>query len=295
MKKIGLKILLVAAVVILIALLCSSVYTVAENEYACVVRFSKIMDTVSEAGLKFKIPFIDEIKKFPKTIMLYDIPPSEVLTSDQKNMTVDSYVLWEINDPLTFFKTLGTMSEAETRLNAVTYNALKNAMGNIKQSDIINQDDASERNSIYQGITDSVSEISKTYGINIVDVKVKRLDLPEANEQAVYARMISDRNQIAEKYTADGAYEASLIRNDTDKEVNIIKSNAAAEAAKLEAEGEAEYMRMLAAAYNTDDKKSFYEFRLSLEALKSSLNGDGKTVIIGKDSAIGKLLIGPEE
>ncbi|NLE12880.1 MAG: protease modulator HflC [Clostridiales bacterium] len=292
MKKKFKNIIIAVIAVVALIILFSSLYTVAENEYACVVRFAKIVNTVSEAGINFKIPFIDEIKYFPKTMLLYDIPPSEVLTSDQKNMTVDSYVVWEINDPLTFYKTLGTMTEAETRLNAITYNALKNAMGNIKQNDIINDNDASERNDIYERITADVADISKTYGIDIIDVKVKRLDLPEANEQAVYARMISDRQQIAEKYTADGQYEASLIRNDTDKEVNIIKSNAAAEAAKLEAEGEAEYMRMLAEAYNTDDKKNFYEFTLSLEALKASLNGEEKTVVIGADSTLGRLLTG---
>ena len=138
-----------------------------------------------------------------------------------------------------------------------------------------------------------MATLSKTYGINVIDVKVKRLDLPEGNEQMVYQRMISDRNQIAEKYTADGNYEASLIRNDTDKTVNITISDAEASAAKIEAEGEAEYMRMLAEAYDTDDKKSFYEFRLALEALKATLGDGDKTVILDSDSALGKALMNP--
>ena len=120
---------------------------------------------------------------------------------------------------------------------------------------------------------------------------VKRFDLPEANEQAVYARMISERNQIAEKYTADGEYEASIIRNDVDKQVNIIVSNARAEAAKLEAEGEQEYMRILAEAYDSDEKKDFYEFTLALDALKASLNGDEKTLILGPDSPLAEVLL----
>jgi membrane protease subunit HflC len=288
-------ILIAAAVIAVIALavLLSSFYVVAENEYACVVRFSKIIDTSADAGLHLKVPFVDEIKKFPKTIMFYDIPPSEALTADQKNMTVDMYVLWAIQDPLTFYKTIGTLGDAEMRLNAVTYNSLKNLMGTLYQNDIINMDDGAERNHIYQSISDNVKKVSKTYGIDVIDVKIKRFDLPGDNEQAVYSRMISDRNQIAEKYRADGDYEASLIINDTDRQVNITISNAEAEAAKIEAEGEAEYMRMLAEAYDTDDKKDFYEFQLALEALKASLKGDNKTVILDSDSALGKALLEP--
>ena len=136
-----------------------------------------------------------------------------------------------------------------------------------------------------------MAELTDTYGIGIVDIKIKRFDLPEANEQAVYARMISERNQIAEKYTADGEYEASIIRNDVDRQVNIIVSNAEAEAAQLEAEGEQEYMRILAEAYDTDDKKDFYEFTLALDALKASLNGDEKTLILGPDSPLAEILM----
>ena len=272
-----------------------SLYTVQENQYACTVRFSKIVNTVSEPGLRFKIPYVDSIKTFPKTIMLYDIPPSEVLTSDQKSMTVDSYVLWRITDPLTFYQTLGSINEAELRLNALAYNALKNAMGVLQQSQIINQSDAAERNDIYEAITAEVAGYAATYGIGVTDMKVKRLDLPEDNEQAVYARMISDRTQIAEKFTADGAYEASIIRNDVDRQVNILVSDAEAQAAAVAAEGEREYMRILAEAYNSPEKRAFYEFNLSLEALKDSLSGEQKTIILGKDSPLARLLVNPEE
>lgn len=283
----------VAAVIVLAVVICvaTSVYTVAENEYACVVRFEEIVSTTDTPGLHFKVPFIDGIKRFPKAVMLYDISPSEVLTADKQNMTVDSYVLWKITDPLTFYRTLGSTSVAEQRLDALTYNALKNIMGTLAQRDIINEDDAADRNDIYAGIASDVAELADTYGIGIVDIKIKRFDLPEANEQAVYARMISERNQIAEKYTADGEYDASIIRNDVDKQVNIIVSNARAEAAKLEAEGEQEYMRILAEAYDTDEKKDFYEFTLALDALKASLNGDEKTLILGPDSPLAEILL----
>ena len=286
---------IIAAVILLFIVVMNSAYVVAENEHACVTRFNKIETVKSEAGLYFKIPFVDQIMRFPNTVLLYDIPESEALTADKKNMTVDSYITWKITDPRTFYQTIGSIAEAETRLDAFTYTALKNLMGTLQQSDIINEEDASERNDIYAGITEDVAVVARTYGISVLDVKIKRLDLPADNEQAVYARMISDRNQIAEKFTADGEYEASIIRNDVDKQVNIIISNAEAQAAKLKAEGEAEYMRMLAEAYDSDDKKDFYEFTLGLDALKASLNTElnTKTVIIDGNSLLGQLLIGP--
>ena len=207
-------------------------------------------------------------------------------------MTVDCYILWKISDPLKFYQTLGSSIVAEERLNALTYNALKNVMGTLAQADIINMNDGAERNAIYDGIATSVDTLAATYGINVVDVKIKRFDLPESNLNAVYSRMISERNQMAEKYTADGNYEASIIRNDVDKQVNIIISNAEAEAAKLVAEGEAEYMRLLAEAYDSQDKKEFYEFTLALEALKQSLTGSEKTVILDGDSELAQILMG---
>ena len=287
---------IIIAVVLLLALvvLGSSMFTVRENEYACTVRFSKIIDTTSEAGLHFKVPFVDSVKYFSKATMLYDIPPSEVLTSDKQNMTVDCYILWSISDPKLFYQTLGTTGVAEQRLDALTYNELKTVMGTLAQADIINMEDGGKRNDIYTGIASDVDELAKVYGIHVEDVKIKRFDLPDSNLQAVYNRMISERKQMAEKYTADGNYEASIIRNQVDKQVNILVSDAQAEAAKLQAEGEAEYMRLLAEAFNTPDKQDFYEFTLALDALKASLTGDEKTVILDANSQLAKILMGVE-
>ena len=289
MKKSGLIII----VVFLLAILAmNATFTVREDEYACTVRFSKIIGTTDQAELHFKIPFLDNVKYFSKATQFYDIPPSEVLTSDKQNMTVDCYILWSISDPKLFYQTLGTKTVAEQRLDALTYNELKTVMGTLAQSDIINMEDGAKRNEIYENISTDVDALAKTYGIRVEDVKIKQFDLPESNLNAVYNRMISERNQMAEKYTADGNYEASIIRNDVDKQVNIIVSDAEAEAAKLEAEGEAEYMRLLAEAYDTQDKKDFYEFTLALDALKSSLDGDEKTVILDANSELAQILMG---
>ena len=289
MKK---TIIAIIIVLLLVIGLSGSLYTVREDQYACTFRFSEIVNTTETPGLHFKVPFVDSVKYFSKATQFYDIPPSEVLTSDKQNMTVDCYILWEISDPQQFYRALGTTGKAEERLNAITYNALKNAMGRLAQADIINMNDGAERNEIYEGIATTVDNQAVTYGIHVEDVKIKQFDLPDSNLNAVYSRMISERNQMAEKYTADGNYDASIIRNEVDKQVNIIVSNAEAEAAKLEAEGEAEYMRMLAEAYNSEDKKDFYEFILALDALKQSLTGSEKTIILDADSELAQILAG---
>ena len=292
MKK---GIIIGAIALLLIIVVASSVYTVKENEYACTFRFSQIVNTEESAGLYFKIPFIDSVKKFPNTTMLYDIPPSEVLTSDKKNMTVDCYILWNISDAQKFYQSVGTTAEAESRMNAITYNALKTAMGTLAQSDIINMNDGAERNEIYESIAAIVDAETVKYGIHVEDVKIKQFDLPASNLEAVYQRMISERNQMAEKYTADGNKEATEIRSRVDRDVNIMISDAEAAAAILVAEGEAEYMKKLAEAYDSEEEKEFYEFILALEALEKSLTGEDKTVILDADSELAQILAGVKD
>ena len=194
MKK-GIIIAVIALILVIVA--ANSVYTVKENEYACTVRFSKIIETTDQAGLHFKVPFIDSIKTFTKATMIYDIPPSEVLTSDKQNMTVDCYILWKISDPLLFFQRVTTTSEAEQRLDHLTYNELKTVMGTLAQADIINMEDGAKRNEIYESIAVDVNEQAKAYGITVEDVKIKQFDLPDSNLNAVYSRMISERNQMS--------------------------------------------------------------------------------------------------
>ena len=289
MKK---KLIVIILLLLVVSIAGGTLLTVREDQYACTVRFSKIIDTTGDAGIHFKVPYFDSVKYFSKATQFYDIPPSEVLTSDKQNMTVDCYVLWKIADPKLFYQTLGTTAVAEQRLNALTYNELKTVMGTLAQADIINMEDGGKRNEIYENIATDVDALARTYGIQVEDVKIKQFDLPESNLNAVYNRMISERNQMAEKYTADGNYEASIIRNDVDKQVNIMVSDAKAKAAQLEAEGEGEYMRLLAQAYDTEDKKEFYEFNLALDALKKSLTGKEKTVILDGNSELAKILMG---
>ena len=284
----------IIGVIVVLALIfsMSAFYTVAENQYACTFRFSEIVNTEYEPGLHFKIPFVDSVKYFSKATQFYDIPPSDVTTLDKQNMTVDCYVLWRIEDPQKFYRTLGSKSVAEDRLDGIAYSVLKNTMGNLNQADIINENPGAERNEIYEAITTTVNQQAAAYGIVVEDVKIKRFDLPESNLNAVYTRMISERRQMAEKFTADGKYDASIIINDVNKQVNIMISDAQAKAAQLEAEGEATYMQMLAEAYDTPEKQDFYRFILALDALKASLTGDNKTVILDADSDLAKILMG---
>lgn len=290
MKK-SIIISLVIALFVVVALV-SACYTVEENEYAYVVRFSKVEQVEENAGLHFKIPFIDSVQYFPKNIQLYDLAPSDVLTSDSKAMSVDSYVLWKISDPMKFYKSLGSISEAQVRLDAATYNALKNIISTMSQDSIITPSVDDGRNDLNVTVCDQVKSATTDYGIEITDVKIKRFDLPEENETAVYQRMISDRNQIAEKYRAEGESEATIMKNEVDKQVNIIISDANAQAEEIVAQGESEYMKLLADTFNTAEKEEFYIFMRSLETLKASLTGEQKTVILGSDSELAKILQG---
>lgn len=291
-KKMTIAIVIAAVVLfIVLCILPSCFYEVKEDEYACTARFSKIIKTVDEPGLYFKLPFIDSVRTFPKKTLFYDIPPSEVLTVDKKSMTVDSYILWRIEDPLKFFRSLTQISAAESRLYDITYNAFKTKMGVLDQDDIINMNPGAERNAIYDEIKSEVMSKTGVYGIKVVDVKLKRLDLPESNEQSVYERMISERKREADKYTAEGDRDAAYIKAEVDKTVNISLSDANAQAEQIRAEGEAEYMRLLSEAYDTEDKRDFYEFQLALETLKQTFNGKDKTIILGKDNPIAKALI----
>ena len=292
-KKSRLGLIIIVVVLLLIVIAASSTfYSVRPNQYMCIARFSQIIDTVSDSGLHMKIPFVDKVVEYPKETLFYDIRPSEVLTSDSKAMTVDSFIVWRIVDAKKFYQTLGTIKTAEDRLDNITFNALKIIIGKILQTDIISTDEES-RNMLNHLVVEDVQGAVGTYGIEVIDVKIKRFDLPDDNERNVFERMISERDVIAELYRAEGVREASFIRNEVDKQVNIIISDAEARAEAIIAEGEAEYMRILAEAYNSPDKRDFYIFMRGLDALKASLTGEEKTVILDGGSELAKLLISP--
>ena len=285
MKKV--VIIAVACLAVLI-LFGSTAYTVHPNESAIVIRLGRIQAIQSKTGLHFRVPFIDTVNTVYTGDILYDIPTSDVITSDKKSMIADDYVVWTITDPKKYYQTLGAIrGRAEERIEAAVYNATKNTISSMKQDDII----AARGNTLTNLITEASNSDIAQYGIEIKIAEIKALDLPDDNKEAVYERMISERNNIAASYTAKGEAEAKKIMNETDKEVSITVANAKAEAAKIEAEGEAEYMRILSDAYNDEGKADFYNFIRGLDSLKA-LAGEDKTLILDKNSELARLLYG---
>lgn len=284
MKKSKIMIILLAVFAVIV--FANSAFTVAENEYAVVTQFGKIQSVVSSAGMKFKLPFIQDVKKIPRELQIYDINQSDVITSDKKSMIADDYILWRITDPVKFAQTLNySISSAEDRSSVAAYNATKNVISSMTQDEII----AARGTKLTEMITQNANASIGEYGIEIVKTEIKLLDLPDDNKEAVYERMISERNNIAASYTAEGKSEAQKIMNQTDKNVSVMLADARMQAAVLEAEGESEYMKKLAEAYNDESKADFYTYIRSLDALKNSLRGENKTIILDKDSAIARL------
>ncbi len=277
---------IILLIIFALIVLLSSMVVTNENEYTLIKKFGKIERIVNTAGLSFKTPFIETADQLPKEIQFYDMKESDVITMDKKTMVADSYVLWRINEPLLFAQTLNlSVNLAETRIDTTVYNAMKNVISSRSQTDVISGRDGELSASIMENIGDSMDQ----YGIELISVDTKHLDLPSDNKSAVFDRMISERAQMAATYTAEGASEAQIIQNKTDKEIAISVSNAKTEAAKTTAEGEAEYMRILAAAYNSPERSEFYSFIRSLEAAKTSLTGTNKTLILSKDSPIAQI------
>lgn len=273
----------VAGAIVVCIVGSSSIVITAEDEYKLIRQFGKVNYIIDEAGIRFKIPFIQSADTLPREMLLFDLEPSDVITKDKKTMITDCYALWEISDPLKFAQTLNSsISNAEGRLNTAIYNATKNVISNMNQDEVITSRDGELQEAILEHIGTSLD----SYGIHLIEVETKRLDLPADNKDSVYERMISERDNMAATYTAQGQAEAQVIRNSTDKEVELLLSDAEKNSEIIRAEGEAEYMKILAEAYSDDDRKEFYSFVRSLDALKASITGENKTIILDENSPI---------
>lgn len=301
----------------------SGFYTTQENEYTVVKQFGKIVSTNNTAGLRFKIPFVQSISSVPKAKQIYDLPASEVITSDKKTMIVDAYVLWDVTDAKAYTKTLNaSTATAQGRIDVIVYNAIKTTISSMTQEELIASRDTAVKIDATESILEDVeiNDMSSTepekkeedvkiivisdrlrnhignqcdqYGIEITDVKIKVLDLPDENKEAVYTRMITERNNIAAAYKAQGESEAQIIKNTTDAEVAVLKSEARATADATVAAGEAEYMKILSDAYNDEAKADFYIYSLQLDALKESVTNGNTTIFLDKDSPIAQIFNG---
>ena len=287
-KKLGAGGILLVALLALV-LLKSSLVITGPNEYKMITQFGSVVRVVDTPGPSFKIPFIQTTRSIPNYRMISDLIPSDVTTKDKKVMTVDSFVIWQISDPIKYWSSLNMSKEnAEVRLGNIVYNSVKTVMSRTNQADIISGRDGE----LAQAIFDNIGNSTEAYGIKILSVETKKLDLPESNKVSVYERMISERNNIAAGYTADGKYESNLIRNETDRDAKEIVAKASAEAEKIKAAGEAGYMQILSEAYNNEDKAAFYNYVRSLDALKASLKGDNKTIILNQNSELARILQG---
>ena len=277
---------IVIVVLVLLIIGANSLVITNENEYSLIRQFGKVDHVIDHAGVSFKIPFIQSVDTLPKETLLYDLSSSDVITSDKKTMICNSYVLWHITDPRLFAQTLNSsIGSAEGRLDTVVYNSTKNVISSTTQDDVISGRDGA----LSEAIIASIGNTLDQYGIELLSFEIKQLDLPSDNKAAVYERMISERDNIAATYTAEGSSEAQIIRNTTDKEVTVMLSEAEKEAEILIAEGEAEYMRILSEAYADESKTEFYSFVRSLDALKASMVGGNKTVILSPDSPIAEI------
>lgn len=320
-------------IIVLFALIFVSecCYTTAENEYSVVKQFGKIVATNDTAGLRGKIPFAQSVSYVPKARQIYDLPSSEVITSDKKTMLVDAYVLWNVVDAKAYTQTLNASeSTAQGRIDVIVYNAIKTTISSMTQEELIASRDSKMKidateselddlqiNDIESSMTDEEGNVIEStevaseevivisdvllkcignqcdqYGIVITDVKIKVLDLPDENKDAVYTRMITERNNIAAAYKAQGESEAQIIRNTTDAEVSVMLSKAQATADATIAEGEAEYMRILSEVYNDPDKADFYLYSLQIDAVKESVTNGNTTIFLDKNNPIAEIFEG---
>jgi len=264
----------------------SSMVVTYPNEFTVIKQFGKIVDIREDAGLSMKIPVIQTAEKIENEVLLYDLAVSDVMTKDKKSMIADCFALWKIEDPLKYTETLSAQkSNAEFRIDTIVYNSLKNVISSLSQEEVISGRDGELTAAIMANIGDTLSQ----YGIKLLAVETKSLDLPDENKSAVYERMISERNNIAATYQAEGAEEAKQISNNTQAEIIVMQSEADAQAEEIIAKGEAEYMRLLSETYNDPEKAEFYIFLRSLDAAKVTMSGDNKTLIIDETSPIAQI------
>ena len=287
MKK---KIFIIPVVVLAFLLLLSSLVITKPGEYKVIKQFGKIVrveeNDGSSYGLSFKIPFVQSETTISSKMTLSDLPVSDVMTSDKKSMIADCFVLWRIEDPVKFIQKLsGSVQNAESRISSNVYNSLKNVISSLTQEEVISGRDGE----LADVLTKSLGTNLETYGIKVEKIETKMLDLPDENKEAVYNRMISERNNIAASYTAQGEQQAQEIKNDTNEQVTVLLAQAQKEADTIVAEGEAEYMRILSDAYNNQDKADFYSFVRQLDAIKATLKDGKNTIVLDKDSPIAEI------
>ncbi|MCH6579307.1 MAG: protease modulator HflC [Nitrospinae bacterium] len=270
-------------VVVLILILSGSMFTVNMKQNAIVLQFQEYKETISKPGLYFKIPLIQEVRFFTKMLLVLDAPPADIITRDKKTMVIDNFSMWRIKDPLLFLQTLQSERAGESRLDDIIKSELRVELGTHNLIDVV----TITREEIMAKVTQEANIKAAEYGIEVLDVRIKRADLPEDNAQKVYNRMRSERERIAKKHRSEGAEEATKIRAETDKEKVILIAEAYRKEQEIRGNGDARATKIYADAYNRD--REFYAFMRSMQAYKNSLQ-TGTTVLLSESSDFLKYL-----
>ncbi|MCK1988375.1 protease modulator HflC [Lysinibacillus fusiformis] len=275
-----------AAAIIIFA----NVYIVKESEYAVVRQFGEVVKFERDPGLKIKIPFIQSVTRLPKNQMTYNISEEEINTKDKKRIIIDNYAVWRITDPKALISNAGTLSKAETRMEEFIYSVIRTELGQLRYDEIIN-DEKSSRGSINDRVTERVNELLQNdkYGVEVVDVRIRRTDLPAENEQSVFTRMISERESTAQLYLSEGDADKRRIEAQTDQQVQEMLATANKEASIIQAEGEAEAAKIYNKSFSQDPE--FYSLYRTLESYKKTV-GEDTVIILPASSPYAKILSG---
>lgn len=271
-------------------ILISNIYIVKENEYKIVRQFGEVMKFEEEPGLNFKIPFIQTVTTLPKNLQTYEMTEEEINTLDKKRIIIDNYAVWQVKDPKKLISNARTIENAKSRMEEFIYSVLRTELGRLNYDAIIT-DKTSERGSINERVTEKVNEMlaQDNYGIEVVDVRIRRTDLPADNEQSVYTRMISERESQSQLYLSEGDAIKRRKEAETNQQVQEMLATAKKEAAEIIAEGEAEAAKIYNQAFGKDPE--FYSLYRTLESYKKTIGKD-TMIILPSDSPYAKLLQG---
>lgn len=275
--------------VLFVILLFGSLFIVKEGEYKVVLKFGEAVRVEESPGLYFKIPFIESVSKLPKYQMTYESNPTTILTKDKKPIIVDNYTVWRITNPQSFLKTAQSVSAGVQRIDEAVYNSVRRKLSEVNYDTIISEN--TERGNINDEITRDVADalVRDRYGIEVIDVRIKRTDLPEGNKQSVYNRMISDRQSIAARYLSEGDEESRKITSKADRTATELLAQAEANAKKVIAQGEQEAAKIYNEAYGKDAE--FYKFYRTLQSYVMTLNNE-PVIMLPIDSPYTRILLG---
>ena len=268
----------IAVVVVLLIVLMSSMFTVHQTEKALVKQFGNPVRVVTQPGLQFKVPLVQDVAYFDNRILDLEPPQEEVIAADQKRLVVDSYARYRIADPLQFFQLVTSEANANTRLSSIINSALRRVIGNVPLASVV----AEKRASVMQEVRDEVNAQAKSWGMDVIDVRIKRADLPGENSDAIYQRMKTERQREAAQFRGEGKREAQKIRANADRQVIEIRAKAQQQSEILRGEGDSESIRIYADAFNRD--KDFFSLYWSLEAYRRSLANGDTTLVLSPDS-----------